>query len=214
VNEASLTYYAKRANWESGDQLIVEASTNGTTWTTLRTHTTSSGAGTSYGQIIDDLTAFAGQSTVYIRFRGNMTANDVNDQFYIDTVSITSGASSNAGYINGPNQSTSCGATVKRQRQLNLLTWEMAKAIEADGIEIFVVAFGVCQSNATIYTDAQCDAQMLDTANENTSDQRLLKCVASSKVGTNDHYYYAATASSLPSIFTQIAKQIAHRLVE
>jgi hypothetical protein len=41
-----------------------------------------------------------------------------------------------------------------------------------------------------------------------------MKCIASSATGTNNHYYYASSASALPSIFTAIAAQIAHRLVE
>jgi hypothetical protein len=145
--------------------------------------------------------------------------DNTGDQFYIDSISFTGAGNGPDGYLNGDDGSTSCGASVKRKRQVDILTWEMAKAAEADGVEIFVVGFGVC-SNATVVcgdgvcTNAECDAAVGNTDNENTTDLRLLKCVASSSAGTNDHYYYAATASALPAIFTAIAQQIAHRLIE
>jgi hypothetical protein len=140
--------------------------------------------------------------------------NSTTDQVYIDTINIT-GTGSSDGWINGSVPSPSCSSTpVKRERQLDLRTYEMANAIKADGVEIYVVAFGVCATNSTVYTTAQCDAQVGNTDNDNTGDQRLMKCISSSKVGTNDHYFYASSASALPTIFTQIAKQIAHRLVE
>jgi hypothetical protein len=219
VGAASMTYYAKYASWESGDDVMVEASPDGTTWTTITTHTTSN-TSTSHTQYTANLDAFAGQSAVQIRFRGSMTANDTGDQFYVDTIVVTSGASSTDGYINGSVPSPSCGSTpVKRERQLDIRTLEMANALKADGVEIYVVAFGVCATNSTVYTAAQCQSiasggLIGNTDNDNTGDQRLMKCIASSKPSTNDHYFYASSASGLPTIFTQIAKQIAHRLVE
>jgi hypothetical protein len=45
-----------------------------------------------------------------------------------------------------------------------------------------------------------------DTANRN-----LLKCLASSKPGTNDHYFEVPHASDLPGIFQVIAWKIAGR---
>jgi hypothetical protein len=81
------------------------------------------------------------------------------------------------------------------------------------------VAFGVCSSNSTVYTASQCrttnnGGQIGASNSDNTSDQRLLKCIASSTTGTNDHYFYASTASQLPQIFQQIANAIAFRLIE
>jgi hypothetical protein len=49
---------------------------------------------------------------------------------------------------------------------------------------------------------------------DGVADHRLLKCIASSAPGTNDHYYETATASELPEIFTSIAQSIAFRLIE
>jgi hypothetical protein len=42
----------------------------------------------------------------------------------------------------------------------------------------------------------------------------LLKCIASSTPGTNDHYYETSTSAELPAIFTAIAQAIAFRLIE
>jgi hypothetical protein len=242
VGGASLTYYAKKANWESGDQLFVEASSDGSSWTTLRTHTNSSGAGTSYSQFTEDLSAFAGANT-FIRFRGGMTANDVNDQFYIDTVEVRSGyvASSN-GYLNtnddiivtvdgSGNVILTCNEDTRpRERQLDVRSLNLARAIKAQGVEIFVVAFTAptiasCNlGSGTIWNDvdpAECNTVLDaipgpigDSTRDTSANVRLLKCIASSKDETDDHYFHAATASELPGIFTQIASKIAHRLVE
>jgi hypothetical protein len=105
--------------------------------------------------------------------------------------------------------------------ELDVLTWELAKAMEDDGIEIYVVGFGVCDPEAwpgaPYYTDAQCDAQIGDSGSSNhddIADERLLKCIASSSAGTNDHYFWAEDADDLPAIFSTIAFQIGHRLIE
>jgi hypothetical protein len=41
-----------------------------------------------------------------------------------------------------------------------------------------------------------------------------LKCIASSSPGSNNHFYFADSASQLPVIFQRIAHQIGHRLIE
>jgi hypothetical protein len=53
-----------------------------------------------------------------------------------------------------------------------------------------------------------------DNTSDTSANVRLLKCIASSKDETSDHYFWAASADDLPTIFTQIAQQIAHRLIE
>jgi hypothetical protein len=218
-----LSYYVRRnSNWESTDRAYVEVGTGGCSgsFTTLRSFSSGGASGTTtlsssgYEYREDSLNAYTGQ-TVYVRFRADMTAGDSNEHFYIDTVKTTTGttASSN-GYINGNDNSNNCGSSVRRERQLDILTWNVAKAMEADGVEIFVVAFGVCSSNSTTYTQAQCDSQIGNTDSDTTADQRLLKCIASSSAGSNDHYHFANSASELTAIFTKIANQIAHRLIE
>jgi hypothetical protein len=213
----TLTYYAKYNSWESGDDAMLQVSTNGTTWTTLFTHTTTN-TGTSYSSFNVNLASYAGQANLRIRFLGSMTANDTGDNLYIDTITVTTGnPGSSDGYLNGHNGSpATCSSAVRRERQVDILTWNLAKAIEADDVVIIVVGFGVCDPDTTglTYTQAQCNSQIGNTDHDNTADERLLKCIASSAVGSNDHYYYAASASDLPGIFTQIASQIAHRLIE
>jgi hypothetical protein len=228
---ASVSYYVRdNSSFGSSDTVCVQISTNGTSWTNLRKFggsTCSSGSGTptngswsdsAWTQQTDNLNSYAGQSTLYLRFIVQAMDN-ATDHFYIDTISFGGSGSPN-GYLNGDDASNSCGSpNVKRKRQLEILTWEMAKAIEADDIEIYVVAFGVCSNTVSVCgdgvcTDAECNTAVGNTDTEPAADLRLLKCIASSTAGTNDHYFYASTASSLPTIFTAIAQQIAHRLIE
>jgi hypothetical protein len=223
LTTATLRWYAKRgSDWESGDRAYVQVSTSGCSgsFTTVFTHIptgfsiSGQNTGTTYNAFSANLDAYVGQANVCIRFLGGMTSGLSTDNFYIDTVVLESGDSgSSDGYVNGDDNSSSCGSSVRRERQLDMLTWEAAKAIEAEGVEIFVVAFGVCSSNATVYTQAQCNSQIGNTDVDNTADQRLLKCIATSFID-NDHYYYATSASGLTAIFTAIANQIAHRLIE
>jgi hypothetical protein len=220
---ATLYYYAKDNGWESGDRTYIEVSTTNCTsgfpGTPLESLTRDD-LSSSYDNEELDLTAYAGQ-TIYLRFRGGLTVGNTGEQFYLDTISITTGSPNSDGYLNGPQPGPACNGTPgKRERQLDIRTIEMAQAAKADGVEIFTVAFGVCQTNSTVYTSAQCQpfttsgGQIGNTDVDNTADQRLMKCIASSAPGTNNHYYYASSASALPTIFTQIAQQIAHRLIE
>ena len=120
-----------------------------------------------------------------------------------------------------------------RERQMDARTIHLAQAIKAQGVEIFVVAFsgGVagCNLNDTkVYDDSNpsdCNSVVEspagpigntdnDNDNANPANARLLKCIASSSAGTNDHYFYANDDSELNAIFTAIANQIAHRLIE
>jgi Putative Flp pilus-assembly TadE/G-like len=115
--------------------------------------------------------------------------------------------------------SSNCAAAQTREKQIDILTWQLSQSIETQDIEIFVVAFGVCSNTSTVCgdgvcTDVECANQVGNNDHDNTADQRLLKCIASSSAGTNDHYYWASSASELTSIFTAIANQISHRLIE
>jgi len=110
---------------------------------------------------------------------------------------------------------TNCSSAYLREREIDRKTWQLAKEMEAQGIEIYVIGFGVCDHDASpVYTTAQCDSSIGNGDHDNTADERLLKCVASSKDGTNDHYFWAQSAGQLPEIFSRIANQIAHRLIE
>jgi hypothetical protein len=107
--------------------------------------------------------------------------------------------------------------TQTQEGKVDLLTLEKAKDMKAAGYEIYVIAFDTCGNNSTVYTSAQCDSQVGQTGSshpDSTADQRLLKCVASSTAGTNDHYYYVQEAANLPQVFQDIANTIAFRLIE
>ncbi len=108
-----------------------------------------------------------------------------------------------------PNTGTGCYSGQTRSTQLDALTLQEAETIKASGIKIYVVGFEVCGTdNGATFTQAQCDSQVGNGDSDNTADRRLLKCVASSKSGTNDHYWETSDASELPGIFQTIAKQI------
>ena len=89
-----------------------------------------------------------------------------------------------------------------------------ADALKTAGAEIYVVGFGVCgtEDNSTP-TTSYC-SNIGNSSPDTVSDQRLLKCIASSESGTNDHYFRANTATDLPGIFSQIAQNIAFRLIQ
>jgi Flp pilus assembly protein TadG len=232
---ASVSYYVRRNSGFSGsDTVCVQIATSASgPWTNLKRYgsATCTGSGSpsntagsvgtgSWFQDEIDLDAYVNQTSLFLRFHTQQM--DTNgDQFYIDNI-VFGGGNSN-GFLNGFDGGTGCGASVKRERQIDIETWEIAKAAEAQNIEIFVVGFGVCDPSNTgtlgsatnpLYTLAQCNSQIGNTDSDTIADERLMKCIASSKDGTNDHYFYASTAASLPTIFTSIAQQIAHRLVE
>jgi hypothetical protein len=222
LTTATLNYEAKRSSWEGSESFRIKVSTSGCSGgTTEFTHTTSN-TGTSYSNAFSvNLDSYVGQ-TVYIMFEGSMDSTS-GDHFYVDTVDLQSGNSGQShGYINGKQDDTSgigCNDAMARERQLDMLTWDVAQAIEADGIEIYVVAFGVCDDTTTvcgndICSDAECDSLIGNTDHDDYADQRLSKCIASSSEGSNDHYFYTDDANDLPGIFTKIANQIAHRLIE
>jgi hypothetical protein len=187
-----------------------------------------------------NLDAYAG-GTAYIRFRGVMGSGDTNEAWYIDTIEVSTGMSGSPnGFLNGNDGSNpaNCDSEQKpRERQMDVRTIELAQAIKAQGVEIFIVAFAGGVANCEldypdlIYDDdnpAHCGTVVQNTSypigqsgpdgddpkpatNPNV---RLLKCIASSTNGTDDHYFFANSASELQGIFTKIANQIAHRLIE
>jgi len=233
VSNATLGYVFKiGGSWGNTDQAFAEASTDGSTWTTLATYTKSTA--TSYGTpaSITLPASLIGQSSVHIRFRANTAA--ATRFLYVDTVTIQDTNTSANGYLNGMDGQdyASCVETPKpRERQLDVETLNLANAIKAQGVEIFVVSFSACQNNDgnTIYNNSgntACTSQsnpvssvpasgrVGDTTTEVTANTRLAKCIASSHAGTNDHFWYATDATQLPAIFTTIAAQIAHRIIE
>lgn len=97
------------------------------------------------------------------------------------------------------------------QATANQQTYNMAQGMKAADIEIYVVGFGVCGTNSS----ATCNPGIVGTPlSDSVSDRNLLKCIASSRAGTNDHYFEAASSSELDAIFRKIASAIVTRLIE
>jgi hypothetical protein len=106
---------------------------------------------------------------------------------------------------------SSCHAAQTRQRELDIKTKQLADTMKANGVEVYVVGFGVCGTKNTNL----CSTSMIGTnTHDNTANRNLLKCLASSSSGTNDHYFEAATAADLPGIFNNIARLIGFRLIK
>lgn len=90
-------------------------------------------------------------------------------------------------------------------------TFELARRIEQSlDLEIYVVGLGVCGApNGDVRSDAYCNG--IGNGGDSVADRRLLRCIASSAEGTNDHYFEVASASELPPIFQKIAFEIVDR---
>ena len=100
-----------------------------------------------------------------------------------------------------------CSSPGTQERELDDKTYEVAEAMKATDIELFVVGFGVCGS---INSNA-CDTGMIGSStHDNTADRNLLRCIAS----TEGHYFEVPTAEDLPDVFQEIAQNISFRLVE
>ncbi len=109
-----------------------------------------------------------------------------------------------------------CFSAQPHQRDLDRETNALVNGpggLKARGIDVYVVGFGVCGNSTTDphYNDL-CNPSMIGTnTNDNSANRNLLKCLASSAPGTNDHYYEVPNASDLPNIFQAIAWAISGR---
>lgn len=108
-----------------------------------------------------------------------------------------------------------------RINYLDTHTLSQADALKAAGVEMFVVGLGV---NGGADPGTACDASMkarvgtysarqTTGAGDTQGDRELAKCMASSKAGTNDHYF-ETDATGLNTAFTTIATQISYRLLK
>jgi Flp pilus assembly protein TadG len=115
----------------------------------------------------------------------------------------------------GSASSSNPGSSSENQeRSLDTKTYQLAQTLKQQGIEIYIVAFGVCgNANNTTPSASYCN-NIGNSDPDTVADQRLLKCMASSTPGTNDHYFRVPTASDLPAVFQDIANAIAFRLIE
>lgn len=110
---------------------------------------------------------------------------------------------------------SSCRAAQVRERQLDIKTKALADSLKSQNVEIFVVAFGVCgTANSAKPSDPGYCNGIGNSDHDNAADRRLLKCIASSTEGTNDHYFEVSTATDLPDVFGDIARAIAFRLIQ
>jgi len=110
---------------------------------------------------------------------------------------------------------TSCRSAQTRERQLDIKTKALVDTMQANGVEVYVVALDVCGTNDVHKyksTPGYC-AGIGNTNHDDTADRRLLKCIASSTPGTNDHYFEVETAEDLPNTFATIARLIGFRLI-
>jgi Flp pilus assembly protein TadG len=114
-------------------------------------------------------------------------------------------------YQSSDDTGTSCLAAQPHQKELDIKTKQMADQLKANGVEVYVVGFGVCGTS----NNNLCNTGMIGSStHDNTANRNLLKCIASSTAGTNDHYFEATSASQLPAIFTNIARLIGFRLIK
>ncbi len=117
-----------------------------------------------------------------------------------------------------PNQdlaggSCSNGPPGVNEQSLDIKTAQFAQTMKADAenVEIYVIGLSVCDADDLIMDTGDCDAIGVDNAGDGVADQRLLKCVASSTPGTNDHYFPTNDANDLGDIFQLVAFEIAAR---
>ncbi|MEX2245308.1 MAG: pilus assembly protein TadG-related protein [Dehalococcoidia bacterium] len=119
------------------------------------------------------------------------------------------------GSPNSSDSSSGCSPSQSSERTLDTKTVALATALEAQGVQIYVVAFGACgTSNSSKPSDPGYCNGVGNNDHDNAADRRLLKCIASSTDTTNDHYFEVPTATDLPAVFQTIAKQIGFRLTE
>jgi hypothetical protein len=105
------------------------------------------------------------------------------------------------------NTGSGCASAQTRERELDVKTVAMADSIKASGVEVFVVGFGVCGAS----NSSSCSTSIIGgNAHDDSADRNLLKCMASSE----SHYFEVPSATDLPNVFGQIARQIAFRLIE
>jgi hypothetical protein len=112
------------------------------------------------------------------------------------------------------NTGSDCSNAQTRERQLDMRTRDVVNLLKVSpyNAEVYVVGFGVCGSNNVnqLPTSSYCGG-IGNSSSDNTADRRLLKCVASSTPGTNDHYFEVPNATQLPEVLQVIAWKIAER---
>jgi hypothetical protein len=115
---------------------------------------------------------------------------------------------------------TDCHSAGTQQIKLDIKTKQLADTLINSGVEIYVVGFMPCGAGAhgdphpeQVKTTSFCN-NVGNGDTDTTANRRLLKCIASSTAGTNDHYFEVTSSSQLPDIFTNIARLIGFRLIK
>jgi hypothetical protein len=124
------------------------------------------------------------------------------------------GSNCSASGQGSPSSSNPGSISTTKERQLDVATVARANELKAQGVQIYVVGFGICGSNDNQTASASYCSAIGGNSPDTFMDQRVAKCIASSTPGTNDHFFRANTATDLPAIFQQIAQQIAFRLIK
>jgi hypothetical protein len=107
--------------------------------------------------------------------------------------------------------------TQTQEGKVDTLSQTEATTLKNAGVEIYMIAFSLC-GGIPADNSALCNTSTIGLTGtgypDSTADRNLLKCIAASSGGTNDHYFETATASELPGIFSEIAQQISFRLIQ
>ncbi len=111
---------------------------------------------------------------------------------------------------NNNNSGASCYSTEGPEANVDRKLYALAQSLKSQGVEIYVVGLSVCGTASS----ALCDVDDIGIGHDTVADRNLLKCVASSSPGTNDHYFETRNSSDLTSIFRAIGATIATRLIE
>ena len=84
---ASLSFWAQASSWEADDGAVVQVSINNSTWTAVQTFADGFDDSAGYQHFVVDLDPWAGDSVVYLRFKGEM--NSYFDYFYVDSINVS-----------------------------------------------------------------------------------------------------------------------------
>lgn len=96
--------------------------------------------------------------------------------------------------------------------QMDRNTYNRAQEIKALGVEIFTVMLNPCPLG-TSPTSAGCNTGQVGSFGDFRA-RNLMKCIASSLPGSNDHYFETNDPTQLKSIFLSIVQLLALRLIE
>jgi hypothetical protein len=98
------------------------------------------------------------------------------------------------------------------QRRLDECTNDVADGLKSAAVQVYVVGLNVAGTNnpSQFPTNAYCNG-IGNGQPDNIANRRLLKCIASSTAGTNDHYFETNNAIELGDIFQGLAYEIAGR---